>query len=268
MLAAVTDPLDDPAIFDRRDLTGPFDLIGDIHGCCAEVVRLLHRLGYHDDGEAWIHTEGRTAVFLGDIIDRGPTVPEVIVLVSQMVRHGSALFVPGNHDERLAAFLGGEPVVVAYGMEQTLQQLEVLDEDVRADVLARFLGLFLEAPPYLWLDGGRLVAVHGGLEESMIGSFDSEIWQFCLMGKVAVDGPNMVRRLEWAPSYQGGALVAFGHTPCPRPVFVNNTINLDQGCVFGGALSALRYPERDTISLPAQEPYFIPGRVVPHPDDP
>jgi len=267
-VAAVNDPLDEAPLFDRRDLTGPFDLIGDVHGCYAETLRLLHRLGYHDDGATWTHDEGRTAVFLGDIIDRGPAVPEVIVLVSQMAHHGTALYVPGNHDERLAAFMGGEDVVVAYGLEQTLEQLEGLDEEVRADVLARFLGLFLQAPPYLWLDEGRLVAVHGGLEESMIGTFDAEVWQFCLMGKVAIDGPNQVRRLDWASGYRGSALVAYGHTPCPRPVFHNNTINLDQGCVFGGVLSALRYPELDTVSVQAQEPYFIPGRVVPRTEGP
>ena len=262
MLAAVSEPLDEPPIFDRRDLPGPFDLIGDVHGCHAELVTLLHRLGYHDDGESWVHAEGRTAVFLGDIIDRGPAAPDVVVLVSKMVRRGRALFVPGNHDERLAAFLGGESVVVAYGLEQTLEQLEAMAEDDRADVLARFLGLFVEAPPYLWLDGGALVAVHGGIEESMIGSFDTEIWQYCLMGKVAIDGPNQVRRLEWAPDYRGRTLVAYGHTPCPQPVFVNNTVNLDQGCVFGGSLSALRYPERDTVTVRAREPYFVPGRMA------
>ncbi len=266
MFTAVSEPLEEAPIFDRRDLKGPFDLIGDVHGCFTELVALLHRLGYHDDGDSWVHAEGRTAVFLGDIIDRGPSVPEVVVLVSKMVRLGRALFVPGNHDERFTAFLGGEDVVVAYGLEQTLEQLEALAEDDRTDVLERFLELFLESPPYLWLDDGGLVAVHGGIEESMIGSFGPEVWQFCLMGKVAIDGPNQVRRLEWAPSYRGSALVAYGHTPCPQPVFVNNTVNLDQGCVFGGSLSALRYPERDTVTVRAREPYFIPGRMTPRAD--
>ena len=259
-MAAVTTPFE-PG-FDQRDRTGPFDLIGDVHGCKRELDTLLLRLDYDFDGEVWSHPEGRLAVFLGDIVDRGPAVPEVIVSVSEMVRTGNALYVPGNHDERFATFLGGGDVEIAYGLEQTVGQLGDLDASIREDVLARFLRLYVSSPPYLWLDEGRLVAVHGGLEEAMIGNVDDAIWRFCLMGKIAVDADNGVRRLEWADGYGGDTLVVYGHTPCPRPYFVNNTINLDQGCVFGGGLTALRYPERSPVTVRASQPYFIPGRAT------
>ena len=260
MLAAVTVPFE-PG-FDQRNNSGPFDLIGDVHGCKRELDSLLVRLDYEFDGLVWSHPQGRVAVFLGDVVDRGPAVPEVIVGVSEMVRRGNALYVPGNHDERFASFLTGGDVDIAYGLEQTVGQLGNLDASIREDVLARFLQLYTNAPPYLWLDGGQLVAVHGGLEEAMIGQVDEAIWRFCLMGKIGVDAHNGVHRLEWADGYRGDALVVYGHTPCPRPRFINNTINLDQGCVFGGGLTALRYPERSPVSVRAARPYFIPGRAT------
>lgn len=260
ILAAVVVPHD--KTFDQRHRTGPFDLIGDVHGCLTELERLLERLEYEFEDDVWCHPEGRTAIFLGDVVDRGPQVPEVIVEVSEMVRQGSGLYVPGNHDERFAAFLAGEDLQLAYGLEQTVDQLADLDGSARADALERFWEMYNQAPPYLWLDDGRLVAVHGGLEEPMIGSFDAQIWQFCLMGKIAMEASFGIRRVEWAGDYGGEALVAYGHTPCARAAFLNNTINLDQGCVFGGALSALCYPERSVVTLRAARPYFIPGRAT------
>ncbi len=251
--------------FDRRDLHGPFDLIGDVHGCGRELDLLLTRLGYEPrrDG-AWTHAEGRMAVFLGDVVDRGPRIVQAMGRVTSMVRAGTALFVPGNHDERFVAFLMGGDPPADYGLEDTIAQLETTDEPDRANLIESFLDVYLEAPPYLWLDDGMLVAAHGGLEEEMIGRFDREVWQFCLMGKLADDPtwPLLVRRVDWAQDYQGEALVAYGHTPCPGPVLVHNTINLDQGCVFGGHLSALRYPERTTVSVPAVRAYFVPGRAA------
>jgi len=251
--------------FDRRQLEGPFDLIGDVHGCARELDLLLVRMGWeaHRDG-AWTHPEGRTAVFLGDVVDRGPDICRAMKRVTAMNAAGTALFVPGNHDERFVGFLmGGEPPA-DYGLEDTLDQLERLGEAERSDLIEAFLRMYMEAPPYLWLDGGRLAAVHGGIEERMLGRFDQEVWQYCLMGKLAEDAnwPMLVRRVDWAKDYRGETLIAYGHTPCPSPSLVNNTVNLDQGCVFGGHLSALRYPERETVSVPASRPYFVPGMAA------
>ncbi len=251
--------------FDRRELHGPFDLIGDVHGCARELDLLLTRLDYEEteDG-AWAHPEGRTVVFLGDIVDRGPRVVQAMRRVMEMVKAGSALFVPGNHDERFVAFLMGGDPPADYGLEETIAQLETTDESGRAELIEGFLDIYLEAPPYLWLDDGNLLAAHGGLEEAMHGRFDREVWQFCLMGKLADDPtwPLLVRRVDWAADYHGAALVAYGHTPCPGPRLVNNTVNLDQGCVFGGHLSALRYPERALVTVPAARAYFVPGRAA------
>jgi protein phosphatase len=250
----------DPQHFDQRHQTGPFDLIGDVHGCVDELRRLLRGLGYVED-EDWHHPDGRMAVYLGDIVDRGPDVPGTITIVSSSVRAGNALFVPGNHDERFTAFLRGGNVDLAWGLEQTVLQIEQLDGDVRTEVVERFLDLYSNAPPYLWLDGGDLVAAHAGIEDSMIGRFDAEVWQFCLVGRIDVSEDG-VRRLDWAPLYHGDALVAYGHTPCAAAEIQRNTVNLDQGCVFGGALSALRYPERTLCAVRSARPYFVPPRAT------
>ncbi len=88
---------------DLRHLTGPFDVIGDIHGCSSELEALLAKLGY-EDGR---HPEGRTAVFVGDLVDRGPDSPGVLRRVMDMVASGDALCVPGNHENKLGRWLNG-----------------------------------------------------------------------------------------------------------------------------------------------------------------
>ncbi len=264
-MASVEVQAEERPFFDRRPLHGPFDLIGDVHGCARELDLLLARLGYGAECDsAWTHPEGRMAVFLGDVVDRGPGIVRAMQRVTSMTAAGSALFVPGNHDERFVGFLmGGEPPA-DYGIEDTLDQLEALDDSTRSELLEAFLRMYMEAPPYLWLDEGRLAAVHGGIEEEMLGRFDREVWQYCLMGKLVEDAnwPTLIRRADWARDYRGATLIAYGHTPCPSATLVNNTVNLDQGCVFGGQLSALRYPERELINVPAARPYFVPSMAA------
>src|SRR5690606_8373786 len=91
---------------DRRDLTGPFDIIGDVHGCRAELELLLERLGYdivrNDEGQAVdaAHPDGRTVIFVGDLVDRGPDTPGVLRLAMGMVEAGHALSVMGNHEDK------------------------------------------------------------------------------------------------------------------------------------------------------------------------
>ncbi len=71
---------------------------------------------------------------------------------------------------------------------------------------------------------------------------------------------------NWAAEYRGPAMVVYGHTPVPEPEWLNRTVNIDTGCVFGGKLTALRYPEQEFVSVPAARTYceparpFLPGR--------
>ncbi|MCB1302183.1 MAG: AAA family ATPase, partial [Tetrasphaera sp.] len=103
---------------DRRELTGPFDLIGDVHGCARELHTLLRQLGWdlqEEDGRVVgaRHPQGRTAVFVGDLVDRGPDTPGVLRLVMGMVEAGTALCVTGNHEAKLVRALRGAKVTVA-----------------------------------------------------------------------------------------------------------------------------------------------------------
>lgn len=121
---------------DRRDERGPFDIIGDIHGCCDELEELLGQLGYQaaasDNGcptgmPVYSHPANRKAFFVGDLVDRGPRVLDSLCLVRNMVAAGSALCVPGNHDMKLLRKLRGRQVQITHGLAETLAEIESLD---------------------------------------------------------------------------------------------------------------------------------------------
>jgi protein phosphatase len=239
---------------DRRSERGPFDLIGDVHGCGDELEELLTRLGYGaDEAGVWRHPQGRKAVFLGDIVDRGPRVTDVLRIVMRMVTAGSALCVPGNHDEKLLRWLRGKKVRIAHGLEQSVEQLEDETPSFRADVAAFLDGLI----SHYVLDGGKLVVAHAGMKQEMIGRASSRVRAFALYGETTgeMDELGLPVRLDWAADYRGPAMVVYGHTPVAEPRWLNRTINVDTGCVFGGALTALRYPEMDLVSVPAHAVY-------------
>ncbi|MDQ3855463.1 MAG: AAA family ATPase, partial [Chloroflexota bacterium] len=106
----------------------PYDVVGDVHGCYAELTEILDRLGWQPDGDSYSHPEGRTLVSLGDVADRGPDVPACFRLLLRMLKEGKALFVPGNHDDKLVRYLKGRRVQVAHGLEQSISQLQALPE--------------------------------------------------------------------------------------------------------------------------------------------
>jgi protein phosphatase len=239
---------------DRRSETGPFDLIGDVHGCGDELEELLGRLGYAPDATGvWRHSAERKAVFLGDLVDRGPRVPDVLRLVMGMVKAGAALCVPGNHDEKLLRWLKGKNVRIAHGLQQSIEQLEREPPELRAEVATFLDGLI----SHYVLDGGRLVAAHAGMKQEMQGRASGRVREFALYGETTgeFDELGLPVRLDWAAEYRGPARVVYGHTPVDEPRWLNRTINLDTGCVFGGSLTALRYPELELVSVPAARAY-------------
>lgn len=238
---------------------GPFDIVGDVHGCYDELVALLARLCYVPDRHGvYRHPHGRTAVFLGDLVDRGPRIPDVLRLVMDMIADGAALGVTGNHDDKLRRKLKGRNVHVAHGLAESLAQLATQPPPFE-DEVAHFLDAL--ADHYL-LDGGNLVVAHAGMPERLQGQTSREARGFALYGMTTgqVDEFGMPVRLNWAADYRGRALVVYGHTPVAQPAWLNHTINIDTGCVFGGRLTALRYPERELISVPAARAYALPGR--------
>ena len=103
------------------------------------------------------------------------------------------------------------------------------------------------------LDRGKLVVAHAGLKQEMQGRGSGGVREFCLYGESTgeTDEFGLPVRLDWAAEYRGPAMVVYGHTPVVEPRWLNNTVNIDTGCVFGGKLTALRYPEREFVSVPA-----------------
>jgi polynucleotide kinase-phosphatase len=285
----------DPLYSNRQAETGPFDIIGDIHGCYVELCELLGKLGYiieeeeikdaRDFGVRVVRTDversgtpfpsepdqtpngvplrstaARKVVFLGDLVDRGPASPQVLRLVMSMVRDGLALCVPGNHDIKLLRYLNGKNVSLTHGLAETVAQLAgetpAFKEQVR---------LFLDGlVSHYVLDGGRLVVAHAGLPENMQGRGSGAVRSFALFGETTgeIDEFGLPVRYAWAADYRGRATVVYGHTPVPEPEWLNNTIDIDTGCVFGGRLTALRYPERALLTVPAHEVYCEPSRPL------
>ena len=252
---------------DLRDQVGPFDVIGDVHGCRAELETLLTDLGYsltRDEKGRPVggrHPAGRRALLVGDLVDRGPDTPGVLRLVMGMVADGDALCVSGNHENKLLRALRGRNVQVTHGLAESLAQLAAEPDDFRARVEPFLDGLI----SHYVLDGGALVVSHAGLVERFHGRASGRVREFCLYGQTTgeTDEFGLPVRYPWANEYRGKAMVLYGHTPVPSAEWVNNTLCLDTGCVFGGRLTAMRYPERELVSVPAERVYYEPAKPFP-----
>jgi protein phosphatase len=241
---------------DLTHLTGPFDIIGDIHGCSAELESLLGTLGYVDG----THPDGRTAVFVGDLVDRGPDSPGVLRRVMSMVASGDALCVPGNHENKYGRHLRGRKVQHTHGLAETIEQMEGESEEFRARVREFIDGLV----SHYVLDGGRLVVCHAGLPEKYHGRTSGRVRSHALYGDTTgeTDEFGLPVRYPWAEDYRGRAAVVYGHTPVPEATWLNNTICLDTGAVFGGKLTALRWPERELVDVPAERVWYEPTKPL------
>ena len=252
----------EPLWNDRRADHGPFDIIGDVHGCHTELVELLVELGYKvgSDGLSATPPEGRRALFLGDLVDRGPATPAVLRLVMGMVAEGTALCIPGNHEVKLLRALRGKNVTTTHGLAQSLEQLGAEPSEFSQHVASFIDGLI----GHYVLHEGRLVVAHAGLPERMQGRASGAVRAVALYGDTTgeTDEYGLPVRYPWAEDYRGHAIVVYGHTPVPEAVWTNKTICIDTGCVFGGRLTALRYPERDLVSVPAHEVYYEPARPL------
>jgi protein phosphatase len=253
---------------DLRHETGPFDVIGDVHGCRAELERLLEaELGYELARDATgrpvsaRHPGGRRVIFLGDLVDRGPDTPGVLRLVMGMVAAGTALCVMGNHEAKLLRALRGRNVKVNHGLAESLAQLDTETPEFRAAAEQFIDGLI----SHYVLDGGRLVVSHAGLIERYHGRTSGRVREFCLYGQTTgeTDEYGLPIRYPWAEEYRGRAMVLYGHTPVPATEWLNNTLCLDTGCVFGGRLSALNYPERTVVSVAADAVHYTPEKPFP-----
>jgi protein phosphatase len=241
---------------------GPFDIIGDVHGCCDELEQLLAQLGYARNGAGiYQPRDGRKAVFVGDLVDRGPKIPHAVRLVKEMVDAGYALCVPGNHDLKFMRAIWGKNVQITHGLDESLRQFEEYDKSYRAfsRIAADFMNKLVS---HYVLDDGRLVVAHAGMKEEMQGRGSGKVRDFALYGETTgeTDEYGLPIRYNWAAEYRGKAMVVYGHTPIAEPEWLNRTINIDTGCVFGGKLTALRYPEKELVSVPAHKTYYEPAK--------
>jgi polynucleotide kinase-phosphatase len=243
----------------RKSDHGPFDIIGDVHGCADELEALLAALGYvPDESSAFRHPDGRKAVFVGDLVDRGPRVSDVVRIAMSMVAGGTALAVPGNHDLKLVKKLRGRDVQVKHGLATSLEQLEQETPEFRERVATFLDGLV----SHYVLDDAQLVIAHAGMKAEMQGRGSGKVRDFALYGETTgeTDEFGLPIRFNWAAEYRGAAHVVYGHTPVPEPEWLNRTINIDTGCVFGGKLTALRWPEKQLVSVQAARTYSEPAR--------
>ena len=242
----------------RRDVHGPFDIVGDVHGCLDELLELMATLGYEvvrqDAAFTVVPPDGRKLIFVGDLVDRGPATPDVLRLAMTMVDAGQAFCVPGNHDIKLVKALKGRDVQLTHGLAESLQQLEKEPAEFRGQAL-KFLD---DLVSHYVFDDGKLVVAHAGMKESMQGRGSAKVRDFALYGETTgeTDDFGLPVRYNWSADYRGKALVVYGHTPVPEPLWLNGTVNIDTGCVFGGKLTALRYPEREIVSVPAKATYY------------
>jgi protein phosphatase len=260
----------------------PFDIIGDVHGCVDELRTLLGQLGYVAAGAGYRHPLGRRVVFVGDLIDRGPGSVPVLEIALAMQASGVALAVLGNHDARFLRWLSGRKVRTTFGLAQTIAELDALPEGSREALQRRIQRQFNETPGYLILDQGRLVVTHGGILDRMIGSWDGETASICLYGDVeGYTRTGKPIRRDWASHRSLPAssqestrdhtkddgvepdqarenqapYIVYGHNVVPALRWVNRTLDLDTGCVYGGHLSALQYPELALLQVPANHEY-------------
>lgn len=272
-LTGLADPVDvslrfEPLDVDRRGDSGPFDIIGDVHGCAGELETLLGTLGHglswdEDDGERVARitpANGRRIALLGDLVDRGPRSPDCVRIAMGVVQAGGYCVI-GNHDDKFRRWLEGRDVSVRAGLERTAAQ--TAGESAAFKTAARD---FLDAlPAHLWLDGGRLVLAHAGIREDMIGRRSKAVRGYAMFGEPTgqLDYRGLPIRADWAQTYSGAPAIVYGHTPVEEPAWVNNTLCIDTGCVFGGSLTALRWPERELVQVEAERVHYErPGKIA------
>ncbi|MBM7647526.1 protein phosphatase [Bacillus ectoiniformans] len=233
------------------------DVIGDIHGCLEEFKQLTKKLGYNWDSGLPLHSGDRLLGFVGDLTDRGPASVKVIEVVHDLWERQLAYYAPGNHCNKLYRWFLGNKVQVSHGLETTVAELEELSNRDFNRVKKKFMTLYEQSPLYHVLDEGHLIISHAGIREKDIGTYTSKVKTFVLYGDITgekhPDG-SPVRR-DWAKHYKGEPWIIYGHTPVKDVRIIHHTANIDTGAVFGGQLTAYRYPEHEIVSVDSSMPY-------------
>lgn len=249
----------------RRD----FDIVGDVHGCLPELHELMGKLGWVETSGRWRHPEDRFLIFVGDLTDRGPDSLGVLELVSGLVEEGRALLVLGNHDDKLRRYLRGNNVKLTHGLQTTAAEFAALPLEKVASLKKRYLPLLEQAPLWALCDPrpdeqgarplpDRVVIAHAAWKPSFVSASFGKVRSHCLYGPTTGNVVNgLPQRLDWKPAYPEDApFCVVGHTAFKGPVVVrHNTTCIDTACVFGGALTALRWPSREVVQVAARATY-------------
>lgn len=244
-----------------------FDIIGDVHGCYDELMALIAKLGYvrQKAGDVYLHPEGRRLISVGDVADKGWQNVDCLNFWLNQVENGGAFWVHGNHCNKLYRYFLGNRVHLSHGLENTVAELERLTKEERMLLRSRYLHCYESQSYYLLLDKKRLAVVHGGLPAASIGKFSNKIRAVCLYGETTgcFDANGKPERFDWAAEYDGAPFVVYGHTVAEKPAIINHTVDIDQGCVHGGFLTALRYPEMEFVQVRGKKyaEYSGGGRV-------
>ena len=234
------------------------DIIGDIHGCFDEFMQLLKQLGYEEKNGLFIHPQGRKLVSVGDITSRGPKSIAALKFFIAHKRAGLSYMTDSNHGWKIARWLDGRKVQLTHGDDSVATEFtdyEIKHGTSATDKLKQeSKELLLEAPShYILMQNGKEVAVvtHAGIKDHYIGQDNSKIRDFTRYGDVRGTDKKTGRpiRYDWFLEHKSPHIIIWGHDPKLETLFTHNTVNIDQGCVFGGKLTALRFPEMTTVSV-------------------
>ena len=246
------------------DIQHGIDIIGDIHGCYDEMITLLEELGYQKDlNGLYIHPERRKFVSIGDVMSRGPHSLKTMLFFYAHVQQHAAYMVDSNHGWKIARWLEGRDVTMSHGDEKVIEEFisyEAENGIEKTQQTKQSLKEFLLKSPshYVFTKNGvqTLICAHAGIKDDMIGKESDSVSDFCRFGDTGgFDEKGNPQRKDWTVNHKRSSLIVWGHDPKPRPLVINNTINIDQGVVFGGALTAFRYPEEEFVSVNANHDY-------------
>jgi len=236
------------------------DIIGDVHGCCDELEALMTRLGHGDlldpDLPAAEPDRLPRLIFVGDIVDRGDRIIDALRLVHRLCVRGHALTVIGNHDYRFERWLRGKNVKMTHGLEETVKEFEALSVEDREMWRAELIEFYATLPWAIRFDLGRAIVAHAAWHAELAheSTEPGYIKAYTMYGPTTGETTRTgaPERIDWAPGYSGPEFVIFGHQVYSEPYWNAHAVGIDTGCVFGGALTGLRYPERETVAVPSR----------------
>ncbi|KGR78310.1 metallophosphoesterase [Ureibacillus manganicus] len=248
----------------KIEISKGVDIIGDIHACFDEFLEMLVKLGYIEGEDGLFrHPEGRTLVSLGDVMSRGPQSLRCMEFFLNHVNARLAYMTDSNHGWKIARWLDGRKVQLRHGdelVEQEFLEYEKINDPKKTKEFKRQLKeLLMNAPSHYILQESnvdKIVCTHAGIKGEYIGKENSRIKDFCRYGDVAgTDQNGKPIRKDWFINHNNDLLIIWGHDPKREPMTINNTINIDQGLVFGGKLTTYRYPENEFVFVPAKKNY-------------